>query len=166
MSKIYSQLKHLESLKKKGQQKQGVVLLRGNESNFKSSSGTNHGHKRLIFAEIAITTVAVMLFVLIAINIKSYIMMKNFVSEDIQMSKKLYGIQKTIDLQAGQSEVSMTALVKMQNDLSALNQRLKGQMSRIEELENKIDGQNHTIAGAVKIKDDLLSRVTKLEGGK
>ena len=154
MSKTYNQLKSLE--------KHGKVSLRGKEPELQPGPA-NHRRAKASVYEISITAVAVMLLVLIALSTRSYGTMRSFVSQDIQTAKKLNEIEAKIDSDILRTKSVTTAMAQMGEEIDRLNRRIKGQMTRIEGLEHELDGQDHSMANIIKVKNDLLSRIAQLE---
>ena len=120
-------------------------------------------HAKTHIYEISVTTVAVMLLILILLSTRSYVTMRGYLSQDIQTAKKINEIDAKIDADILRTKSITTAMVEMTEQIDRLNRRIKGQMARIEELEHQLDGQDHSMTNIIKVKNDLLSRIARLE---
>lgn len=163
MSKIYTQLRMAEKLRLGNPDREGRVLLQNRESCAPASETAYRQNKKTLTSEIAITLIAVLSLVLTAISMNSYMAVKTLLAQDIRNAETINRMEKLLDACSRDAKTFALTATQIKDELKTSNNRIKNQTALIEDLRGQAEGQHRLMNSVVKVKNDLLARVARLE---
>ncbi|MEK7849344.1 MAG: hypothetical protein AAB213_00775 [Candidatus Omnitrophota bacterium] len=157
MSKIYSKLNQINTQRLRERNilldNQGKVPITGRGTMDQSA---DQKRQQKNGNGILLGSFAVFAVLLLILNISAYSTIRNLTSGDIATARKLASIEAIL-------EKNSRKLDSLSEELKASAYKAKIAHEQMAELEEKADGQSFVINNLVKAKDQLLSRVAKLE---
>jgi cellobiose-specific phosphotransferase system component IIA len=149
MSKTYSKLNQINTQRLKERNRlfdnQGKVPLTG-----RGKDGHQNGQGLLIGA------LSLFSLLLVIFNVNAFREIHSMTSGDIATARKLASIEALL-------EMNLRKLDNLSEDVKTSTYKAKVAHEQMTELEKKADGQAFVINNLVKAKDQLISRITKLE---
>jgi hypothetical protein len=152
MSKTYDRIKAFQEKKAPVYHK-----LKDNQGSVSIKNGADHGHMPVIIALFVFSAL------LLVLGASAFNTLKNLTSSEIITARKLSNIEELLAKNTLQLESFAKDFEQMKEEVKASSAKTQAAQERMAELEKKVDGQVFVINNLVKVKDQLVSRVAKLE---
>jgi len=166
MSKTYSKLNQINTQRLKERsmlldnQDKLPIVARATDQSADQKRRQKNGNA------IPIGSFVVFAAVLLILNISAFVTIRSLISDGISTARKLSTIEKLLEKNSLQIENFAKDFNGIREDFRATTYKLKVSNEKMAELEKKADGQAFVINNLVKAKDQLLSRMAKLESQK